>query len=67
MLSISPAVSLAINAVIAAISAVGASSATDPATQKVVLWAGTISAAINILLHGVSSATAGPMASTPPK
>jgi hypothetical protein len=63
MLNISPAVSMGINALLAALTAIGASSAADPTTQKVVLWAGTISSALNILLHGVSSATAGPMSS----
>jgi hypothetical protein len=67
MLTISPVISMGINALLAALTAIGASSTSDPTTSKIVLWAGTISSAVNILLHAASSAQAGPIATAPPK
>lgn len=65
--SLSPVVSLILNTLLAAVSGVASTQVTDASGAKSTLIGVAGAALLNAILHAVSSATAGPLATTPPK
>lgn len=66
-MNIPPWFGIIVSGLSTALLGIGATTSSDPSTQKIILVAGAIGNALSLLGHAFSAPTAGPLASTPPK